>query len=49
MINKMRRELAVNSQNRFTEEMRALGFADKEILKELDLFLFKGGTKNGSN
>jgi len=47
MIEKMRRELAVNSQNRFVEEMRALGFADREILADLELFM-KEGEKNGS-
>ncbi|MCL2214351.1 MAG: GntR family transcriptional regulator [Treponema sp.] len=48
MTKKMRRELAVNSLNRFTEEMRALGFADREILKSLELFM-KEGEKNGIN
>ncbi|MDR0465028.1 MAG: GntR family transcriptional regulator [Treponema sp.] len=48
MIEKMRRELAAGSQSRYVEEMRALGFADGEILKSLELFM-KEGEKNGSN
>jgi len=48
MIEETRRNLVLGSQNRFVEEMRALGFADKEILDELELFLEKGG-KNGSS
>ena len=48
MIEKMRRELAAGSLSRFTEEMRALGFADREILKSLELFM-KNGEKNGNN
>jgi len=48
MIEKIRRELVLSSQLRFVEEMRALGCADKEILKELDLFM-KEGVKHGNN
>ena len=48
MIEKKRRELVLSSQNRFIEEMRALGCNDREILKELDLFMKSGG-KNGNN
>jgi len=48
MIKKTRRELAAASQSRFTEEMRALGCADKEILDELEKFM-KGGKKHGTN
>jgi len=47
MIEKMRRELAVSSLNRFVEEMRALGFADTETKKSLELFM-KEGEKNGN-
>jgi len=47
MIEKKRRELVISSQSRFLEEMRALGCNDKDILKELDLFM-KGGEKNGN-
>jgi len=39
MIEKTRRHLATDSHRRFIEEMRALGCADREILKELELFL----------
>ena len=46
MIEKMRRELAVSSLNRFVEEMRALGYADGETKKSLELFM-KEGEKNG--
>ena len=42
MIEKTRRILAINSQSRFVEEMRALGCADKEILKGLELFMKEG-------
>ena len=42
MIKKTRRDLAFGSLNRFTEEMRSLGNTDKEIIKELELFI-KGG------
>ena len=48
MIEKTRRILAINSQSRFVEEMRALGCADKEILKELELFM-KEGVKNAND
>jgi len=48
MIEKIRRELVLSSQLRFVEEMRALGCADKEILKELDLFM-KEGVEHGNN
>jgi GntR family transcriptional regulator len=47
MIEKTRGELAMESQSRFTEEMRALGWKDKEILEQLGLFM-KGG-KHGIN
>jgi DNA-binding transcriptional regulator YhcF (GntR family) len=48
MIEKMRRNLAQESLNRFVEEMRALGCADTEILEELELFM-KGGKKYANN
>jgi len=47
MNEKMRRELAVSSLNRFVEEMRALGYADREIKQCLELFM-KEGEKNGN-
>ena len=46
VIEKTRRFLALDSQSRFVEEMRALGCADKQILKELELFM---GTKTSKN
>jgi GntR family transcriptional regulator len=48
MIEKTRRDLAVGSLNRFTGEMRALGCADREILKELKLYIEGGGNAAGS-
>jgi len=48
MKEKTRRELVINSQSRFADEMRALGCKDKEIIKELELFLKSGG-KNGND
>ena len=48
MIEKTRRILAMDSQSRFVEEMRALGCADREILKELELFM-KEGARNGND
>jgi len=48
MIEKTRRSLASGSQHRFLEEMRALGYAEKEILKELELFI-KEGVKHGND
>jgi len=48
MIEKTRRDLAQESLNRFVEEMRALGCADKEILNELEVFM-KGGLRNADN
>ena len=42
MTEKMRRELAVGSISRFVDEMRAIGCANTEIIKELKLF-FEGG------
>ncbi|MCL2244079.1 MAG: GntR family transcriptional regulator [Treponema sp.] len=48
MIEKTRRILALDSQSRFMGEMRALGCADTEILKELEIFI-KEGVKNGNN
>ncbi|MDR2597784.1 MAG: GntR family transcriptional regulator [Treponema sp.] len=48
MIEKMRRNLAQESLNRFVEEMRALGCADTEIKDELELFM-KGGKKHANN
>jgi len=48
MIEKIRRNLAQESLNRFVEEMRALGCADTEILSELEEFM-KGGKKHADN
>jgi DNA-binding transcriptional regulator YhcF (GntR family) len=42
MIEKIRRNLALESMRRFADEMRALGCADREILDELALFLKRG-------
>jgi len=39
MIEKTRQVLAFGSQRRFMEEMRAIGCADREILKSLKLFI----------
>ena len=46
MIEKTRNDLALDSQRRFVEEMRALGRSDREILDELDQFM-KEGEKHG--
>jgi len=48
MIEKIRRNLARESLNRFVGEMRALGCADTEIMEELELFM-KGGKKHANN
>jgi len=48
MIEKTRCDLALDSQRRFVEEMRALGRKDREILDELELFM-KEGAKHGNN
>ena len=48
MIEKTRRILAMDSQRRFVEEMRALGCADREILNELELFMRGGRHGNRS-
>jgi len=48
MIEKIRRNLAQESLNRFAGEMRALGCADREIMEELELFM-KGGKKHANN
>lgn len=48
VIKKIRREMAMDSQNRFLEEMRAIGCTDKEIFNELKLFI-KEGVKNGND
>ncbi|MCL2006958.1 MAG: GntR family transcriptional regulator [Treponema sp.] len=42
MTKKMRKELAQASLQRFVEEMRALGCADKEIINELGSYM-EGG------
>jgi GntR family transcriptional regulator len=42
MIQKIRRTLALDSLNRFVEEMRAIGCADWEIMRELKSYI-KGG------
>jgi len=47
MIEKTRRSLALDSQHRFIEEMRALGCADREILDELKIYL--KGEKHGNS
>jgi len=47
MIKKTRSELALDSLNRFTEEMRSLGCADDEIINDLEKFL-KGGKNRGN-
>jgi GntR family transcriptional regulator len=46
MIEKTRRDLALDSQNRFLEEMRALGCEDRVILNELKQYM-EGGAKYG--
>jgi len=48
MVGKTRRKLVEESMRSFAEEMRALGYADKEIVDELTLFL-KGGKKNAKS
>jgi len=48
MIDKVSRNLAESSQRRFMEEMRALGDSDKEIIKNLEIFI-KKGVKNGNS
>ena len=47
MIEKMRHDMAIGSQRRFVEEMRALGCSDKEILSEIEFFI-KGEKKHGN-
>ena len=47
MIEKTRRDLAQVSLSRFVEEMRALGCADREILKQLETFI-KGEETHGN-
>jgi len=47
MIEKMRRELAASSLSRFVEEMRALGYADRDIIAGLELFMNRG-EENGN-
>jgi len=44
----MRRSLVMESLARFTNEMRALGCADREIIKQLETYMKEGG-KNGYN
>jgi DNA-binding transcriptional regulator YhcF (GntR family) len=46
MIKKTSRNLSLDSLGRFIDEMRALGYADKEILSELELFI-KGDKQHG--
>jgi len=48
MIKKTRMDLALDSQQRFMEEMRGLGCEDREIMEELEAFM-KGGKKHGKN
>ena len=48
MINKTRQALTLDSLQRFTDEMHALGCADSEILDELGQF-FKGEKRNAGN
>jgi GntR family transcriptional regulator len=48
MIEKIRRSLALESLSRFVDEMRALGCADTEIMKELEAFM-KGGKRHADN
>jgi len=48
MMEKTRRDLALGSQRRFVEEMRALGCGDREILEDLKFFM-KGEVKYGNN
>jgi len=49
MIGKIRSDLAVDSQHRFMEEMRALGCSNKDILKDLEIFMKKGGKHGNSS
>ncbi|MCL2197254.1 MAG: GntR family transcriptional regulator [Treponema sp.] len=49
MIEKIRRDLAVSSQHRFLEEMRALGGSDREIIKNLEIFIKKGVINGNSS
>ena len=42
MMEKIRRDLALDSLRRFIEEMRALGCSDKEILDELKTYMDGG-------
>ncbi|MCL2018264.1 MAG: GntR family transcriptional regulator [Oscillospiraceae bacterium] len=48
MSEKTRYNLAIESLHRFVEEMRAIGYADKEILDELTLYM-KGGSENDAD
>ena len=48
MTHRTRSSLAIASLQRFMEEMRALGCADREILRELKLFI-EGGERADSS
>jgi DNA-binding transcriptional regulator YhcF (GntR family) len=48
MIDKTRRDLALDSLSRFTDEMRAMGFKDMETLEKLESFM-KGGEHENSS
>jgi len=48
MIEKIRKNLAIDSQRRFLEEMRALGGSDREIISDLQIFI-KKGAKHGNS
>jgi len=49
MIEKTRRDLALNSLSRFVDEMRSLGCKDKEIVTELEQYMKGGKNGNGSD
>jgi len=48
MITEIKNEMVQNAAARFLDEMRALGFTDKQIIKELEQQL-RGGTIDAAN
>lgn len=48
MVEKISNSMARESVTRFLEEMRALGYSDKQIISELEN-LIKGGDNNGGS
>jgi DNA-binding transcriptional regulator YhcF (GntR family) len=48
MTEKTHHNLVMSSMSRFTEEMRALGCSDKEIISGLSAFIKGGNRENGS-